>query len=53
MSVIEAQHISKTYEVDHRLLKVLDDVSLKVAAGEFLVIAGTSGSGGTAQAAKQ
>jgi putative ABC transport system ATP-binding protein len=47
MTILEARHLTKTYTVDHRRIKVLDDVSLKVAAGEFLVITGASGSGKT------
>ncbi|MEE8397671.1 MAG: ABC transporter ATP-binding protein [Desulfobacterales bacterium] len=47
MPIIEAKHITKTYTVDHRVLTVLDDVSLTVDPGEFLVITGSSGSGKT------
>lgn len=47
MAIIEAKHITKTYTVDHRSLTVLDDVSLTVDPGEFLVITGSSGSGKT------
>lgn len=47
MAILEAQHLTKTYTVDHRRIKVLDDVSLVVEAGEFVVIAGASGSGKT------
>jgi len=47
MIAIEARHITKTYVVDQRVLKVLEDISLKVATGEFLVVTGTSGSGKT------
>jgi putative ABC transport system ATP-binding protein len=47
MTILEARHLTKTYQVDHRRIKVLDDVSLEVAAGEFLVITGASGSGKT------
>ena len=47
MTIIEAKHITKTYSVDHRTLTVLDDVSLSVDPGEFLVITGSSGSGKT------
>ena len=47
MTVVEARHVTKTYSVDQRVLKVLDDISLKVDAGEFLVVTGSSGSGKT------
>lgn len=47
MTILEARHLTKTYELDRRRIKVLDDVSLDVAAGEFLVITGASGSGKT------
>jgi len=43
--ILEALTISKTYTVDDRKIVVLDDVSLAVAEGEFLVIEGQSGSG--------
>jgi putative ABC transport system ATP-binding protein len=47
MAILEAQHLTKTYTVDHRVIKVLDNVSLTVEEGEFLVITGASGSGKT------
>lgn len=47
MTILEAEHLTKTYTVDDRAIVVLDDVSLSVAAGEFLVISGSSGSGKT------
>ena len=43
--ILEALTISKTYTVDDRKIVVLDNVSLAVAEGEFLVIEGQSGSG--------
>jgi putative ABC transport system ATP-binding protein len=45
MPALEARFISKTYTIDSRTMTVLDNVSLSVAAGEFLVIKGESGSG--------
>ena len=45
--VIEARNISKNYTIGDRDICVLDDVSLAVAEGEFLVIEGSSGSGKT------
>jgi len=47
MSIIEARNISKTYRIDHRRINVLEQVSLDIAAGEFVVISGSSGSGKT------
>ena len=47
MAILEAHHLTKTYTVDHRSIKVLENVSLTVAEGEFLVITGSSGSGKT------
>lgn len=45
MTVLEAYHLTKTYRIDSREIRVLDDVSLSVRDGEFLVISGASGSG--------
>ena len=47
MPVVEAQNITKTYTIADREVRVLDNVSLSVAAGEFLVVEGSSGSGKT------
>jgi putative ABC transport system ATP-binding protein len=47
MPLLEARHISKTYRVDHRDIAVLNDISLTVEAGDFVVISGSSGSGKT------
>ena len=47
MPVVEAQNITKTYTIADREIRVLDNVSLSVAAGEFLVVEGSSGSGKT------
>ena len=43
--VLEAVELSKSYRVDDRRISVLDNVSLVVRKGEFLVIEGKSGSG--------
>jgi len=45
MPILEARNVSKSYSIDGRPVAVLDDVSLEVAAGEFLVVRGASGSG--------
>ena len=47
MSVVEAKDITKTYTIGDREIHVLDNVSLSVAEGEFLVVEGSSGSGKT------
>ena len=43
--ILEANNISKTYTIGNRRITVLDDVSLSVGRGEFLVVEGESGSG--------
>ena len=45
MPIVEALEISKTYTIGEREIRVLEDVSLAVSAGEFLVVEGSSGSG--------
>ncbi len=45
MPTLEARSVSKTYTINNRRMAVLDDISLSVAEGEFLVIKGESGSG--------
>jgi putative ABC transport system ATP-binding protein len=47
MTILEARALNKIYMVDHQEIMVLNDVSLKVETGEFLVITGSSGSGKT------
>ena len=47
MPVAEAKNLTKTYTIADREIRVLDNVSLSVSAGEFLVIEGSSGSGKT------
>ena len=47
MPVSEARNLTKTYTIADREIRVLDNVSLSVGAGEFLVIEGSSGSGKT------
>ena len=43
--VLEARHLSKRFEDGHLNVHVLQDVDLKVHAGETLAIVGASGSG--------
>jgi len=47
MIILEARALNKTYTVDHQDIMVLNDISLKVESGEFVVITGSSGSGKT------
>ncbi len=47
MQIIETSGVSKNYRIGDRQIAVLDDVSLTVEKGEFLVIGGSSGSGKT------
>ena len=47
MAILEARALSKIYSVDHQNIVVLNDISLLVEPGEFLVITGSSGSGKT------
>ena len=45
MALIETRHLCKTYCLGDSAVHALDDVSLTVAAGEFVAIMGASGSG--------
>jgi putative ABC transport system ATP-binding protein len=45
MTVLEARSVSKTYTIDNQTVPVLDEISLTINEGEFLVIKGESGSG--------
>jgi putative ABC transport system ATP-binding protein len=47
MTILEASRLTKSYTVDGRTITVLDDVSLAIETGEFVVITGSSGSGKT------
>lgn len=47
MALLEARNLSKTYEVNHRVIPVLKEIDLAVDAGAFVVISGSSGSGKT------
>lgn len=45
MNILEAKNVSKIFTIEDRQLQVLDNVSLSVADGAFVVIKGSSGSG--------
>jgi putative ABC transport system ATP-binding protein len=45
MSILEAQHITKTYTIGERQVDVLKDISMVVDTGEVVAIVGSSGSG--------
>lgn len=47
MNILEARQVTKVYTIEDRQIPVLENVSLCVAPGEFLVIEGSSGSGKT------
>ncbi|MGA7142922.1 MAG: ABC transporter ATP-binding protein [Desulfobacterales bacterium] len=47
MAILEARALTKIYSVDHQNIVVLNDISLSVEPGEFLVVTGSSGSGKT------
>jgi putative ABC transport system ATP-binding protein len=47
MAILEAKSLNKIYTVDYQNIMVLNDISLTVEPGEFVVITGSSGSGKT------
>lgn len=45
MLILNATGLTKTYTLGNRQIRVLDNVSIDVPEGEFLVVSGSSGSG--------
>ena len=46
-TILNVQHVSKTYQSGNRTLTVLEDINFSVEAGSTLAIVGPSGSGKT------
>ncbi len=47
MAILETHEVTKIYTIGEREIVILDDISLALEAGEFIVISGSSGSGKT------
>ena len=45
MDILNAEHLTKVYGTGEQAVRALDNVSLSIAAGEFVAIIGSSGSG--------
>ena len=45
MDILSAEHLTKVYGTGEQAVRALDNVSLSIAAGEFVAIIGSSGSG--------
>ena len=47
MNILEARQLTKNYTIEDRDIRILDNISFIVQAGQFMVIEGRSGSGKT------
>ena len=45
--MIHIENVTKTYTKENNVVKALDDMSISVAKGEFVVVKGSSGCGKT------
>ena len=45
LALVQVEEVTRTFPLDHSAVRALDGASLSVAAGEFVAIAGPSGSG--------
>ena len=45
MSLVKTENLQKIYQLGENEVRALDDVSIKIEAGEFVAVMGPSGSG--------
>ncbi len=46
-TLVELEHVSRRYAMDHSFVPALEDISFSITRGEFMAVAGPSGSGKT------